>query len=80
MAENIRKAKQDHWTDWLENIDARQIYLVNKYMVREPTDMSCARILELTFMRNGMPELATTSMQKVEVLAESLFPPPLRIP
>ncbi|KAG6898636.1 hypothetical protein C0993_005459, partial [Termitomyces sp. T159_Od127] len=29
VADSIRKAKEDHWVDWLENIDARQIYTAN---------------------------------------------------
>ncbi|KAF5375879.1 hypothetical protein D9615_008261 [Tricholomella constricta] len=32
MADKIGEKRREHWIDWLENIDARQIYLANKYV------------------------------------------------
>ncbi|GLB41456.1 putative encoded by [Lyophyllum shimeji] len=76
MADKIRQSKLDHWIDWLENINARQIYTANKYVVSEPTDFSCDRIPDLKTRVNGVDKIATTNVEKAEALAESFFPPP----
>jgi len=31
MADKIKEARREHWVDWLENIDARQIYQMAGY-------------------------------------------------
>ncbi|GLB42959.1 hypothetical protein LshimejAT787_1204080 [Lyophyllum shimeji] len=76
MADKIRQSKLDHWIDWLENIDARQIYTANKYVVNEPTNFSCDRIPNLKTKVDGVDKIATTNVEKAETLAESIFPPP----
>ncbi|KAG5735422.1 hypothetical protein E4T56_gene12779 [Termitomyces sp. T112] len=76
MADAIQSAKESHWKEWLENIDVRQIYTANKYVVRDSSDFSCDRVPSLRTSVDGMPSMATTHAAKAEALAESFFPPP----
>ncbi|KAG5729868.1 hypothetical protein E4T56_gene13863 [Termitomyces sp. T112] len=69
------KAKNQHWVDWLENIDARQIHTANKYLVQEPTAFPSNRIPELKTTVDQALEWATSNEEKAKVQAESLFPP-----
>ncbi|KAF8163068.1 hypothetical protein B0H34DRAFT_637539, partial [Crassisporium funariophilum] len=57
-------------------IDARQIYLANKYVVKEPSDFSCDRIPDLKTTTEHGPGIATTNNEKATELAKSFFPPP----
>lgn len=76
LVDKIKSSKMEHWINWLENIDARQIYTANKYVVNEPSDMSCARVPDLKTSVNGAPSIASTNEAKAAALAESFFPPP----
>ncbi|KAG5736093.1 hypothetical protein E4T56_gene6291 [Termitomyces sp. T112] len=76
MADAIQSAKESHWKEWLENIDAQQIYTANKYVVRDPSNFSCDRVPSLKTSVDGTPSMATTNAAKAEALAESFFPPP----
>lgn len=31
-SEAVKKAKQEHWKDWLEYMDSEDIWIVNKYI------------------------------------------------
>lgn len=76
MADKIDEARKAHWVDWLENIDARQIYLANKYVINEPTDFACDRVPDLKTTMGDILTTAVTNSEKAEALAESFFPPP----
>ncbi|KAG5718869.1 hypothetical protein E4T56_gene6359 [Termitomyces sp. T112] len=80
MAEQICEAKKEHWDSWLEDISAQDIYLANKYVTSNLTDLSRARILELKPNGPGQGNTATTNIKKAQILAESFFPPPPQIP
>ncbi|KAG5726185.1 hypothetical protein E4T56_gene14731 [Termitomyces sp. T112] len=74
MAAAIRKARGEHWTDWLEGINTHQIYLTNKYVVHKPSNLSYARVPDLKNTVGSAPSPATKNVDKVLVLAESFFP------
>ncbi|KAF5367638.1 hypothetical protein D9615_010583 [Tricholomella constricta] len=63
MSDKIEEKRREHWIEWLENIDARQIYTANK-------------VPDLRTKVDGIPKMATTNDEKAEALAESFFPPP----
>ena len=69
-----------HWTDWLEDISPQQIYLAEKYVARDPSDFSCARIPDLKTTINNLPALITANIDKADLLAKSFFPLPPAIP
>ncbi|KAF5378885.1 hypothetical protein D9615_006982 [Tricholomella constricta] len=71
MSDRIEEKRREHWIDWLENIDARQIYTANKYVVNEPTDFSCDRVPDLKTTVDGTPRLASTNSDKAEALADN---------
>ncbi|KNZ72486.1 hypothetical protein J132_02997 [Termitomyces sp. J132] len=76
MADCIKRSREEHWTNWLEEIDAWQIYITNKYAIWEPLDLSCNRVPKLKTMTQGVPELAVNNANKAGILAESFFPLP----
>jgi hypothetical protein len=74
--EVMRETWDQDWKDWLESISQQDLYIANKYITREPTDYSSARILTLRTTSNGLPDLAEDNAAKVIALTESFFPPP----
>ena len=47
LATDIQKAKEDHWLEYLENIDGSNIWNVHKYLISEPSDQFISRIPSL---------------------------------
>lgn len=47
FCERLNETKRDHWTDWLEQATAKDIYVANKYISSEPSDYSSACIPNL---------------------------------
>ncbi|KAG6860438.1 hypothetical protein C0993_002936, partial [Termitomyces sp. T159_Od127] len=76
MDAGIRKAKEDHWREWLATINARQIYLANNYIIKEQTDLACNHVPDLKVKTDGVPAVASTNAAKAAALAESFFLPP----
>ncbi|KNZ73638.1 hypothetical protein J132_10538 [Termitomyces sp. J132] len=77
MDSSICEVKEDHWKEWLDTINACQIYLANKYAVRKPTNFAYDRVPDLKMVINGTDTIVSTNAGKAKALAESFFPPPL---
>ncbi|OJA13662.1 hypothetical protein AZE42_13373 [Rhizopogon vesiculosus] len=76
-ADAISKAKQQHWLNWLEEIEGNDLWTANRYISSEPRDGGKMRILTLT-MKNadGTINEAATNNEKSTMIAKSFFPPP----
>ena len=73
--EVMTETRSQDWTDWLEGASQQDLYLANKYIASEPTDFSNVWISPLHTFTNSLPDVADNNMKKVQVLAESFFPP-----
>lgn len=76
LVEAIKQEKEEHWKSWLEDVNARQIYMANKYVVTEPSDFACDRVPDLKDPSTGGGMKATTNEEKALLLAKSFFPLP----
>ena len=47
LSTNIKKAKEEHWLNYLENMEGTDIWNVHKYLVSEPSDSFISRIPSL---------------------------------
>jgi ribonuclease HI/exonuclease III len=75
--EDILQAKRQHWSDYLEDMDASGIWTANKYL-REPAgDGGNPRIptLRTTNINNQSVEV-NDSREKAALFAKTFFPPP----
>ena len=73
---DIAKAKIEHWSDFLENADATDIWSVNKYLMNPPGDGGQTRIPTLKVKGNdGIPREVNTNKEKANILSEVFFPP-----
>jgi hypothetical protein len=84
FAKFIDKAASEYWTDWLENISARQIYTANIYITNNPSDTSCTWIPALKptttahptqIMPNSWPILSFPSFPSSHLSQPNLFTP-----
>ena len=79
--EAIVQAKRQHWTNYLEEMTAADIWTANKF-IREPVgDGGCPRIPTLK-VRNQVGEeaLINDNEEKARIFAKLFFPPPPPIP
>ena len=75
-SEAIKKAKLDHWINWLESATMADIWIANKYLNAEPNDGGLARIPTLKSRNpNGQQHEAKTNEDKSNTLAKTFFPP-----
>jgi hypothetical protein len=44
LVENIKKAKTDHWNEWMESLIPKGIWTFHKYAASTPTDQIYTRI------------------------------------
>jgi len=71
---DIAKAKIDHWSDFLENTDAADIWSVNKYLMNPSGDGGQTRIPTLKVKGNdGIPREVNTNKGKANILSEAFF-------
>ena len=77
LKEEIRKAKQNHWTDYLEGLNKDSIYMANKYVTAPIGDGGRTSIPALKY-QNPQGDIieAVTNEEKSQILARSFFPPP----
>ena len=77
LKEEIRKAKQSHWMDYLEGLDKNSIYTANKYVTTPIGDGGRTSIPVLKYQNpQGDIAEAITNEEKSQLLARSFFPPP----
>jgi len=75
-AADIAKAKIEHWSDFLENADATDIWSVNKYLTNPPGNGGQTRIPTLKVKGNdSIPREVNTNEGKANILSEAFFPP-----
>lgn len=75
--EAIKKAKSDHWDDWLANAEEPDIWRANKYISDVPGDGSQARIPPLRYRDDkGEEQKSENNEVKSKLLADVFFPPP----
>jgi hypothetical protein len=79
ISQAIKNKQLEHWINWLKNINAKQIYIANKYVTNEPSNFFYARVPDLIIFKDGNPFTTTTNSTKAEVAAKSFFllPPPI---
>jgi hypothetical protein len=77
LKEEISKAKQNHWMDYLEGLDKGSIYTANKYITAPIGDGGRTSIPALK-SQNPQGDIieAVTNEEKSQLLARSFFPPP----
>ena len=75
--ETVIKAKQQHWTDYLEDMSAGDIWTANRYL-REPVgDGGVPRIPTIRVQGpDRMERKISDNKEKVELFAKIFFPPP----
>ncbi|KIJ43134.1 hypothetical protein M422DRAFT_89068, partial [Sphaerobolus stellatus SS14] len=79
----VKKAKQGHWKDWLENISERDVWTAGKFAKNPLTDGGRTLIPTLHRKDQTGQLLATfdTAPTKAKALAELFFPPrPVTLP
>ena len=47
LATNIQLAKEEHWIEYLENIESNNLWDIHKYLVNEPSDSFVSHIPNL---------------------------------
>lgn len=73
----IKKAKREHWIEWLEEVDNAGLWTANGYIANPSGDGSKARIPTLKATdREGNTVVASSNEDKSRLLAQMLFPPP----
>ena len=79
--EAIIQAKRQHWTNYLEEMSAADIWTANKFIKEPAGDGGCPRIPTLkTRDAAGAEQTISTNDDKAEIFAKTFFPPshPLR--
>jgi hypothetical protein len=72
----IVKAKEQHWVDFLEEAEERDLWIANKYISNLPGDRSKSRIPTLKVESPGNHVTVVTSNEgKAELLSKQFFPP-----
>ena len=76
-SEAIKCTKQEHWLNWLENINCDKIWIANKYLNSEPSDGGPSHVPSLKVKQpNRSVTTATSNDKKSMALTTSFFPPP----
>lgn len=70
FARAIKKAKAEHWQDWIDHVSGEDIWAIHRYMKVNPTDYRCQWILALKKLDGSS---ASTNNQKAEQLANTFF-------
>jgi ribonuclease HI len=74
--ELIKKSKQDHWLQWLEEADSTNIWKVHKLVVEPSSDGGRTRIPVLKEEIGGRVHERITNEDKSQALHKTFFPPP----
>ena len=74
--EAIKRAKTQHWQDFLETVQGPDIWTVNRYISNPPGDGGRQRIPTLKVPQvNGTSTEVTTNEEKAAAFHQSFFPP-----
>jgi Endonuclease-reverse transcriptase len=74
--EAIKKAKAQHWADYLEDLSDGMLWSANKYLTNTVTDGGKSRIPTLKYISaDGTEQIAETNEDKSTTLATAFFPP-----
>jgi hypothetical protein len=76
-SEDIKKAKSEHWYNWLESANMADVWITNKYINVEPGDHGLSRIPTLkTTTHNGQQSTTNMNEDKSLLPAKTFFSPP----
>ena len=71
----IKRAKEQHWKDFLKEIEGKELWTAHKYVTSPVGDGGKARILTLQVVgENGMTRNVDSNKEKSEVLRHMFFP------
>ena len=76
FAKQIEQVKLDHWTEYLEEVDAHNIWGTHKYLKDDPSDHFLSRIPNLRKPGTDQPPPLQTNDEKSKLLFETFFKPP----
>ena len=77
LANEVFKAKKEHWQEWLEEASGDDIWTAHNYIKTSPGNGSRTCIPTLKGKnRNGEDFTVTTNKEKGDLLTRMLFPPP----
>ena len=72
----IAKAKLQHWKDFLEEAEERELWIANKYISNPAGDGGKTRVPSLKVnMPDGTTSVVTSNEGKAELLMKQFFPP-----
>jgi len=72
--ETLERTKKTHWEQWLDKIDADNIWTAHKYANSAPSDGGAARIPTLKRSQNGQTVEVDTNNKKCKILYQTFFP------
>ena len=76
-ADEIEATRKEHWVDWLDNAEGKDIWTANKYVSGDPTDGGKTRIPTLNIkQQDGSFKSASSNDDKSSAFCEAFFPPP----
>ena len=78
-SENIKKAKTEHWVEWLEGLDQISVWQASRLVTSPATDAGRARIPSLQIKdprTNQVTREAKDNESKGRLFLEIFFPPP----
>ena len=78
--ESIVKAKRQHWTNYLEEMTATEIWTANKFIKEPAGDGGCPRIPTLKVDNAGIETQVNNNDDKAKIFAKTFFPPPPPLP
>ena len=55
LSTSIQAAKEDHWTEYLKNVDSNNIWDIYKYLTNEPSDQFISHIPNLRTNTSSLP-------------------------
>ena len=73
-AESLEQTKKAHWEQWLDDIDADNIWTAHKFANSAPSDGGVARIPTLKRTLNNQTTEVDTNEEKSKILYETFFP------
>ena len=77
-ADHIKKAKVDHWVDWLEGLNKSSIWQATNFISSPPTDTAKARLPSLQVIdpvTKRTTKVAHTKKDKSQLMHATFFPP-----
>jgi hypothetical protein len=78
MAEEIRKAKAEHWTQWLEGLDDKTVWAANRLVMSSASDGGASRVPTLQIRDPGTKAVTAEAKDndgKVKMFCDLFFPP-----